>query len=42
MVAFAFALSGLGWAIGKSVTLMGTWNAGKSLQPPDDLGNYSL
>ncbi|XP_075979684.1 uncharacterized protein LOC142978927 [Anticarsia gemmatalis] len=38
MLAFSLALSGLGWAIGKTVTLMGTWNAGKSLQPPDDLG----
>ncbi|XP_053611887.1 uncharacterized protein LOC128676020 [Plodia interpunctella] len=38
MVAFSIALSGLGWAIGKSATLMTTWNAGKSLQPPEDLG----
>ncbi|CAK1581070.1 unnamed protein product [Parnassius mnemosyne] len=37
MVAFSIALAGLGWAIGKSVTLMNTWSAGKSLQPPDDL-----
>ncbi|XP_026741060.1 small glutamine-rich tetratricopeptide repeat-containing protein beta-like [Trichoplusia ni] len=38
MVAFSLALAGMGWAIGKSVTLMGTWSAGKSLQPPEDLG----
>ncbi|KAM3965573.1 uncharacterized protein ACR2FA_000423 [Aphomia sociella] len=38
MVAFSIALSALGWSIGKSVTLMNTWNAGKSLQPPEDLG----
>ncbi|XP_052752271.1 small glutamine-rich tetratricopeptide repeat-containing protein alpha-like [Galleria mellonella] len=38
MVAFAFALSAVGWAIGKAVTLMNTWSAGKSLQPPEELG----
>ncbi|KAJ8714540.1 hypothetical protein PYW07_002765 [Mythimna separata] len=38
MVAFSLALAGMGWAIGKSVTLMSSWSAGKSLQPPDDLG----
>ncbi|CAD0202196.1 unnamed protein product [Chrysodeixis includens] len=38
MVAFSLALAGMGWAIGKSVALMGTWSAGKSLQPPEDLG----
>lgn len=38
MLAFSLALSGLGWAIGKSVTLMNAWSAGKTLQPPDDLG----
>lgn len=37
MVAFSIALAGLGWAIGKSVTLMTAWSAGKSLQPPEDL-----
>ncbi|XP_068622417.1 uncharacterized protein [Battus philenor] len=37
MVAFSIALAGLGWSIGKSVTLMNTWSAGKSLQPPEDL-----
>ncbi|CAH2049375.1 unnamed protein product, partial [Iphiclides podalirius] len=42
MVAFSMALAGVGWAIGKSVTLMNTWSAGKSLQPPEDLlGNES-
>ncbi|XP_059055559.1 uncharacterized protein LOC131849493 [Achroia grisella] len=38
MVVFAFALAAIGWAIGKSVTLMTAWSAGKSLQPPEDLG----
>ncbi|XP_013140539.1 PREDICTED: hsp70-Hsp90 organizing protein 3-like [Papilio polytes] len=37
MVAFSIALAGLGWSIGKAVTLMNTWGAGKSLQPPEDL-----
>ncbi|CAH2087096.1 unnamed protein product [Euphydryas editha] len=37
MVAFSIALAGLGWAIGKTSTLMSAWNAGKSLQPPPDL-----
>lgn len=38
MISFSFALAGLGWAVGKTVTLMGSWSAGQSLQPPDDLG----
>ncbi|KAF9794678.1 hypothetical protein SFRURICE_019556 [Spodoptera frugiperda] len=38
MVAFALALAGMGWAIGKSVNLMSSMSAGKSLQPPEDLG----
>ncbi|XP_023951771.1 uncharacterized protein LOC112055796 [Bicyclus anynana] len=37
MVAFAMALAGLGWAIGKTSTLMSAWSAGKTLQPPEDL-----
>ncbi|XP_072938324.1 uncharacterized protein [Epargyreus clarus] len=37
MVAFSIALSGVGWAIGKTASLMNTWSAGKSLQPPEDL-----
>lgn len=37
MVAFSIALAGLGWAIGKTSTLMSAWSAGKSLQPPPDL-----
>ncbi|CAK1542139.1 unnamed protein product [Leptosia nina] len=37
MVAFSIALSGVGFAIGKTATLMTAWNAGKSLQPPPDL-----
>ena len=38
MVAFSMALAAVGFAIGKTATLMNTWNAGKSLQPPEDLG----
>lgn len=38
MVAFSIGLSGLGWSIGKAATMMTSMNAGKSLQPPDDLG----
>lgn len=38
MLAFALALAGLGWAVGKTASLMSSWSAGKSLQPPDDLG----
>ncbi|KAI5651403.1 hsp70-Hsp90 organizing protein 1-like [Phthorimaea operculella] len=38
MVAFSIALSALGWAIGKAATLMNTWDAGKTLQPPEELG----
>ncbi|CAF4827122.1 unnamed protein product [Pieris macdunnoughi] len=37
MVAFSIALSGVGFAIGKTSTLMTAWSAGKSLQPPPDL-----
>ncbi|KAJ0175156.1 hypothetical protein K1T71_009297 [Dendrolimus kikuchii] len=37
MIAFSIALSGVGFAIGKTATLMQTWSAGKSLQPPEDL-----
>ncbi|XP_049872197.1 small glutamine-rich tetratricopeptide repeat-containing protein alpha-like [Pectinophora gossypiella] len=37
MVAFSIALAALGWSIGKGATLMNTWSAGKSLQPPEDL-----
>lgn len=37
MVAFSIALSGIGWMAGKAATMMGN-DAGKSLQPPDDLG----
>lgn len=39
MVAFAIALAGIGYAAGKTSTLMGSWSAGKSLQPPEDLGS---
>lgn len=39
MVAFSMALAGLGYAVGKTSTLMNAWSAGKSLQPPPDLGN---
>ncbi|KAI8431412.1 hypothetical protein MSG28_015934 [Choristoneura fumiferana] len=38
MVAFSIALSGIGWMAGKAATMMGN-DAGKSLQPPDDLAN---
>ncbi|CAG9790876.1 unnamed protein product [Diatraea saccharalis] len=38
MVAFSIALSGVGWAVGKAATMMDNLSAGKSLQPPDDLG----
>ncbi|XP_063830013.1 uncharacterized protein LOC135079312 [Ostrinia nubilalis] len=38
MVAFSIALAGIGYAAGKTATLMSSWNAGKSLQPPEDLG----
>lgn len=38
MVAFSIALAGLGYAVGKTSTLMNAWSAGKSLQPPPDLG----
>ncbi|KAL4704474.1 hypothetical protein ACJJTC_019573 [Scirpophaga incertulas] len=38
MVAFSIALSGIGWAVGKAAILMNSLNAGKSLQPPEDLG----
>ncbi|XP_039758769.1 hsp70-Hsp90 organizing protein 3-like [Pararge aegeria] len=37
MVAFSIALAGVGFAIGKTATLMSAWSAGKSLQPPEDL-----
>ncbi|XP_045501061.1 hsp70-Hsp90 organizing protein 3-like [Colias croceus] len=37
MVAFSIALSGIGFAVGKTATLMTAWSAGKSLQPPPDL-----
>lgn len=38
MVAFSIALAGLGWGIGISATSISSWSAGKSLQPPPDLG----
>lgn len=38
MVAFSVALSGIGFATGKTATLMTAWNAGKSLQASPDLG----
>ncbi|XP_041980828.1 small glutamine-rich tetratricopeptide repeat-containing protein beta-like [Aricia agestis] len=37
MVAFAIALSGVGFAIGKTATLMSAWSDGKSILPPADL-----
>ncbi|KAG6444949.1 stress-induced-phosphoprotein 1 [Manduca sexta] len=39
MIAFSMALSGIGFAVGKTAAMMNTWSAGKSLQPPEDLGN---
>lgn len=42
MIAFSMALSGVGFAVGKTAALMNAWSAGKSLQPPEDLGNYDL
>ncbi|KAL0870534.1 hypothetical protein ABMA27_005506 [Loxostege sticticalis] len=38
MVAFSIALAGIGYAAGKTASLMDSWSAGKSLQPPEDLG----
>ncbi|XP_028026548.1 hsp70-Hsp90 organizing protein 3-like [Bombyx mandarina] len=38
MVAFSMALSGLGFVVGKTTTMMSSWSAGRSLQPPVDLG----
>lgn len=40
MVAFSMALAAVGFAIGKTATLMTAWSAGKSLQPPEDLGKF--
>lgn len=40
MVAFSIALATVGFAIGKTATLMTSWSAGKSLEPPEDLGKF--